>query len=1002
MATLTQLYDALKNADAAGATDDARALADEIYRRKSAFKAPEGSGVLQNVIAAGNQAAYGLAGMPVDVSRMAINLATQPNAIAANVPLIGPALGATQALSQMIGVPEIPENTVGSSRWLAEQGEKLGVTDPAKVKAVTLPEILARGGTEAAALTMAPELLLSKLKTLGIVGENAVKIAESLLGNASSGRALARNAITGGAAGAAGAVAYEVAPEPLKPLAAVLAALTGGVGADVAVQGAARAAGAAAKRTGEFFDPVRGVAGAERAAGRRLAAGLDATPEEAIAAIDAAAPPVSGAKPTLAQATMDPGAATMEAAARRADPAVFEEMAATQNAARVAMLRNVQRTGGAEALAPALASHSKRVDDLLVKIDETAQRRGEQIAADLAAGRKDAITAGDELRRLLSTEREAARRVEGALHEAVDPNGILKVRTSNAQGVHKRMKGQRSTLAKPISGEEAAIVDTVSGLKSWTPYRDLVALKSRIGDEMRAEARTNGRTAKWGRLSQYANAIASDLKIPANVMAKDEAAAVKAGQLNPEDTLVARIRSISDELERNAVTFGTDVERTGAVRGGPTVADTGDIGTAGAAGVRPADTPGGEGVPGAPEDVIDPDVAARLAAANQATIERVNTFDTRLLKPMLARPSGTSPYTMPASQIPGRIFQKGPAGAETVQQYRAAVGDEKALPILEGYAVDDALRVAGRADGTLDPAKLAKWRKDHAESLRSFPALDARLANATTASETAGEVAAARRAQVKKIQKGVASELAGHTDPEAITKIVGNIFGRVDSATQMQQLRRVVRGSREAEEGLRKAVTDHIAGKAIKDATGLGDESLAGKVLGDFIDANETTLKAAGFTNPEIQSMRSLAEEAAKAAAIIKSARPGPSGLNEVLPNLLKFGTGVHAPAWSLYLRMVIQSAGHSFLPFLFGGPLLGLPALIGAGVVNTMRAKGLQSIDELFREALLDPNLARRLLTRVTNRNLKPAVNSFRQQLTRSTLGGAAAALAEDPLGIR
>jgi hypothetical protein len=49
--------------------------------------------------------------------------------------------------------------------------------------------------------------------------------------------------------------------------------------------------------------------------------------------------------------------------------------------------------------------------------------------------------------------------------------------------------------------------------------------------------------------------------------------------------------------------------------------------------------------------------------------------------------------------------------------------------------------------------------------------------------------------------------------------------------------------------------------------------------------------------------------------------------------------------------------------------------------------------VDELFREALLDPALARKLLAKVNNKNLKPVVNSFRQQLTRSTLGGTLAA---------
>ena len=816
----------------------------------------------------------------------------------------------------------------------------------------------------------------------------------------------------------------EVAPEPLKPLAAVLGALVGGVGADVAGGAVVRGARGTAKKVGEFMDPARGQAGVERATGRRLAAGLDSTPEEAIAAIDAAPASVSGAPRTLAQTTADRGAATMEAAAAKADPR-FEAAEVARRKAEVDALKRIQRTGGAEDMAPAIAAHNERVDDLLTKIDDVAQQRGQAIAADLAAGRRDAVSAGEEMRSLLATEREARRRVESALHEAVDPDGTLITKTNSLRDTHKRMSTQRSTLAKPIAGEEKAIVDTVEALEPTTPYKDLVALKTRIGDEMRLEARTNGKTAKWGRLSQYAKAVSNDLKAPAVAQAKEEAKAVKAGEIAPEDTFVARIRAINDELDRNAASFGTLDDGTGALSAGPPPTGPRGTGTGGPTRVEPANAPSGADVPGqsgsepglgsrealsfynslesGAEGTIDEAVAARLRAADDATIDRVNTFDNKTLKPILARPSAANPFTMPASQVPSRIFKPGPAGGETMAQYRAAVGDVQALPVIEGYAIDDVVRVASRPDGTLDPKKVTKWRNDHADALRSFPALDARLANATTATETAGAVAAARRAKVTEAQKGVAAKLAGATDPGEITTIVGKIFDRADSVKQMQQLRRALKGDKDANAGLRRAVVDHVLDKVVKDATGLGDETLSATRLHDFINENEETLKAAGFSAPEIQSMRELADEAARAAVIAKSARPGENGGEALVQNILKFGTGPNASPASLFLRMAVQSAGHSVLPFLFGGPLVGLASLIGAGAVNAMRAKGLQSVDELFREALLDPALARKLLAKVSARNLKPVVNSFRQQLNRSTLGGSMAGLdkAEDATAV-
>lgn len=1044
MATLAQLYEALRNADAAGATDDAKMIADEIYKRKAAFRpAEQGAGLGANALAATKDVAYGVLGAPVDIATAIANSATQPRTEEYNKFNILPSpMDAISGVVNMLGgAPAIPDNAIGSSKFLAEQGEKIGITNPEDVVPVTLPEKMVRSGTEAALYTVAPELLLARLKQFGVVGKEAQVMLESILGGAKSAPAVARNALAGAAGGAGAAAGVELAPEPLKPLAAVLGALVGGVGGDLAVTGA----GAAARRAGETvaktFDPMLGPAGVERAAGRKLAKGLDGTVDETIAAIDSAAAPVSGAKPTLAEVTGDRGAATMARSAAKADPVKFEERAAQQAQDRVDFLKRVQSTGGAEDMVPAIARHNERVDDLLTRIDDVAQRRGEAIAADIAAGRRDAVSAGEEMRGLLATEREARRRVESALHEAVDPDGTLITRTSSLRDTAKRMGTQRSTLAKPITGEERAIIETVDALEPVTPYKDLVALKTRIGDEMRLEARTNGKTAKWGRLSQYAKAVANDLRAPAVARAKEEAKAVKAGEIAPEDTFVARIRAINDELDRNAASFGTLDDGTGALSAGPPPTGPRNPGAAGPTGVGSADATGGSNLPkeewadfvvdnegrafnaraakervqtGGPEGIvddalsaaaraqdegtlppiegeIDPEVAARLRAADDATIDRVNTFDNKTLKPILARPSSANPFTMPASQVPARIFKPGPAGGETVAQYRAAVGDVQALPVVEGYAIDDLIRTASRPDGTLDPKKVTKWRNDHADALRSFPALDARLANATTATETAGAVAAARRAQVTEAQKGAASALAGATDPGEITTIVGKIFGRADKVEQMQKLRRALRNDPDANAGLRKTIVDHMLAKAVKDVDGI--DELAPAKLRAFLDDNEQALRAAGFTDPEIRSMRELADEASQAARIAKSARPDEAGAGDVAQNILRFGLGPSATPRSLFLRMVVQSAGYAILPGIFGGPVAGLAALIGAGAVNALRAKGLQSVDELFREALLDPALARKLLAKVNNKNLKPVVNSFRQQLTRSTLGGALAA---------
>ena len=1022
MATLAQLYDALKNADAAGAADDARTIADEIYRRKSMITKPEGPGLGANVAAATKDVAYGVAGAPVDIGRTIINTLTQPDnpvsRAATSIPGLGPVISAAQQGSRALNVPAIPENTIGSSRWLAQQGEKIGIVDPAKVEAVTPVEKIVRAGTEAALYTAAPEMLLGRLKQLGIVGDQAARIAGSIVGDARSGAAITRNAVTGGAAGATAEAAQDAVPEQYRPLAAVLGSLVGGTFGTLAETSARRVGNALTQKTGEFLDPMRGTAGVERTAARRLAAGLDATPSETIAAIDAAGPAPSGAPRTLAEVTGDRGAATMQAAARRADAKPFEDLAAAQAKAQAAALKRIQRTGGAEDMVPALEAHGKRVDDLLTRIDDTVQARGQQVAADLSAGRLDEATAGEQLRTMLADQREATRRIESTLYKAVDPDKTLISSSDNLLKAHEKLTAEMSDLAKPLTGEPKDIIDTVAALPDKVPYSDLVALKSRITTAMRNERVSSGKSDTWRQLSLLSTAVRQDLNNPLKVLAKEQARAVKAGELAPEDTWVAKIRAINDELDQHAATFGTADGGVGTARAGPPPTGAGHPGADRAAGIEPAGTASGAGVPPAgepalgaapatPADIIDTDAAQRLARANEATIARVNAFDTGLHKRILARPSEVNPYTMPAEQIPSKIFAKGTAGGENVTNYRSAVGDVAALPVLEAHAIDDVTRVAARPDGTLDPKRLAKWRSDHSEALRAFPALDARVANATAATEAAGRVAAVRRAKVQETQKSIAASLAGVRDPAEITARVGSIFNRADAVTQMQRLRQAMRGNPDALAGLRRSVVDHIESVAVQDAKDLTGDTVNGAKLAAFVRDNADTLKAAGFSAPEIEHMAALGDEAARAAEVMRSARPGPSKESAFIQDLLKLGTEAHSSPTSLFLNIATRSAVHSVLPTVLGGPLAGATAFLGAALVNRLRAKGLQTVDELFHEALLDPELAKRLLAKVNKRNVRPVVNAFRQQVMRSTLGGALAAESTpggrpDPMGIR
>jgi hypothetical protein len=270
-----------------------------------------------------------------------------------------------------------------------------------------------------------------------------------------------------------------------------------------------------------------------------------------------------------------------------------------------------------------------------------------------------------------------------------------------------------------------------------------------------------------------------------------------------------------------------------------------------------------------------------------------------------------------------------------------------------------------RPDGTLDPARFNAWRKAHADALRALPERAGRFADAATASREIENVAAIRRDALEQYQRGAIGAILGAHDGEDVTRIVGRLLGQKNAVPEMRRLAVETRNDPGARQGLRRAVVDAIANRFISntEAATTGQGLIRSDQFQTFIRDNRSAL-AQIFDEREINSLRAIANDLQRSNRSIASVKlPGGSNTAQdtaalktsLLSNMVRhsmhlaFGAGAGAPVAAIA-----------------GGPLGLLAAAAGtagAAVASAMRDAGIRKSDDLLREAMLDPELARHLL---------------------------------------
>lgn len=823
-------------------------------------------------------------------------------------------------------------------------------------------EVMSSGGiktSEVQPTSAAERIARGTGQGIGSMMVPGLGIAPKAGGALSALRSGVSNVIVGAGMGAGGAAAKEYAPEEMKPAAELLGGLVGGVGASIADVGAGIAS---ARTVGDAITSAfRAVAEPPKLTAARTlkSRATDAQAFRRELANQEGVPTlVAGSEPTTFQATGDRGIGALERENAQGSPYGVERFAARreeQNAARQTAIRSVSDP---QADANNVTNYIRsRLDDLTGAHAERVGQAARNVAGRLSeaggVGFDNPAAYGEALRDPLAALHQGAKDEASALWRAIDPDLSMPVNVRALRESTGDLTSKIPATAKPPSGEEASIFDTIGKLGETPSFGEIVALRSRVTDAIRDERRSGTPTA-LRRLSITLDNIDNTLAQTAGDIASDPQRA---------PGLFQRLQSEVDAWQSRRANEGTAVQAGGIAREGVVGAVP-----VGARDIPPAfggegQTGGGLGVPARDQSLQEPagiplDVAERYGAARDATREMKGTFERGPVGQVLRPDAERGSFRMPASRVATNLFDS----PEKLGAFVKAAGEDAGLTTtMRDYAAFS-MRQAAVKDGTISPQNLQKWTDNHRYVFDQFPGLEGRFANAREAQATLDDAMARQKGDLQDFQKSAAQHfLTGQTPEQAVAKAIKN-------PEEFRSVVDLVKNDPDALAGLKRATVDYLMavgrGTSTAEAGTSGLSAINAATLQKDLINNRQSLNAL-FSKEEIANMDNVAADLQRANRSIVALKM-PGGSNTAQDTAGRFTTAFQQIA-SRGLGSVLGAVAGGTAGAHFGMGTMGtaVGALSGA-TMDAMRAARAESVQRAVTDMLLDRRMTLAWLDRI------------------------------------
>jgi hypothetical protein len=388
---------------------------------------------------------------------------------------------------------------------------------------------------------------------------------------------------------------------------------------------------------------------------------------------------------------------------------------------------------------------------------------------------------------------------------------------------------------------------------------------------------------------------------------------------------------------------------------------------------------------------FDQAAGQRLAAATAVTKQRAATFGQPPISSVTARAGSATQFRLPDGRVAGRFFHPGPTGYGDMQALLRA--SPESAPVIQDYAASTLRRAAMNEDGTLDPAKFARWQAQHANAIRALPPeQQGRFADAASASQAVADAAVNRAAQLKAGQAGAVGKLIGAQSPEEVVGRVGNILASPTRVSDMDLLARATADNPDARAGLRQAIADHITSRFIgnTEAGTSGVGMMRADPFQTFIRTARPAL-AKVFSPAELDSMNAIAADLARSKRSQTALKlPGGSNTAQDL-----HASGATGHGFGGIATVAATEGAFGLLGYLLGHwegfGLMESAGAIAAPMIHALRAQGVARVDQLVSEAMLNPSVAKALLQRVPAKGGLTPSSMQGRVLLRALAGGSA-----------
>lgn len=404
---------------------------------------------------------------------------------------------------------------------------------------------------------------------------------------------------------------------------------------------------------------------------------------------------------------------------------------------------------------------------------------------------------------------------------------------------------------------------------------------------------------------------------------------------------------------------------------------------------------------GARPDMLDAPAVQRYGAANTAFREHKDIYSAKGASPvpeMLRRPGSTYPFDMPDEKVAASLFKPGPEGASAINAVLRGAGDApEARTAIEAAAVSS-LRRSAEKDGIVDPAKFGAWRAKHADALRLLPEIDVQMGSAADAGRALENIVTRGKEVVADVQKSAIGKLIGAED---VVARLTTMLGKDDAAKAMRELATQAAKDPDALEGLRRGTVEAITRQAT-----LSKGALSADKFVKFVEKNSRAL-AQVLTPEQMQSVYAIRDDLRRAARS-PLAPGGGSQTAELTAAQRRFNRDSPTLLGAILHNVAASSAAGALTHVVFGSLphsiATGISSSVLGGAMQALRANGLRRVDQLIQQAMLEPEVMRRLLAMAPKTKDAASVRALREVLWRQAektgaiTAGLAALRADEP----